>query len=81
MVAETKAYRPQQRFVQAFVKFREVGIVLIIVVLAVLVGLRNPAFLTVNNFREIVLNISILVIVALAQAMIIITRGIDLSVG
>jgi rhamnose transport system permease protein len=55
--------------------------VLIIVVLAALVSLRNPAFLTPNNFRDIVLNISILVIVALAQTMVIITRGIDLSVS
>ena len=44
-------------------------------------SLRNPAFLTADNFRDILLNISILVIVALAQMMVIITRGIDLSVG
>lgn len=82
MIADTEAYRPPQRGLwQVFVKFREVGIVLIIVVLAALVSLRNPAFLTANNLRDIVLNISILVIVALAQAMVIITRGIDLSVG
>ncbi len=82
MIADTEAYRPPQRGLwQVFVKFREVGIVLIIVVLAALVSLRNPAFLTANNFRDIVLNISILVIVALAQTMVIITRGIDLSVG
>ncbi len=41
----------------------------------------QPAFLTVNNFKDILLNISILAIVALAQTMVIITRGIDLSVG
>ncbi len=82
MIADSEAYRrPQRSLVQAFVKFRELGIVLIIVVLAVLVSLRNPAFLTADNFRDIVLNISILVIVALAQTLVIITRGIDLSVG
>jgi rhamnose transport system permease protein len=82
MVADTETYRrPQNRVVELFVKFREAGIVLIIVVLIALVSLRNPAFLTADNFRDILLNISILVIVALAQAMIIITRGIDLSVS
>src|SRR5690349_16765260 len=81
MIAETEAYRPQRRLVQAFVRFREIGIVVFIVVLAALVSVRNPAFLTADNFRDIVLNISILVIVALAQTMVIITRGIDLSVG
>jgi len=82
MMAETDAYRrPQSGLLQVFVKFREAGIVLIIVVLAALVSLRNPAFLTADNFRDIVLNMAILVIVALAQAMVIITRGIDLSVS
>lgn len=82
MIAETESYRPPQRgLVQAFVKYREVGIVLILVVLSALVSLRNPAFLSLNNFRDILLNIAILVIVALAQSMVIMTRGIDLSVG
>ncbi|MBK9711866.1 MAG: ABC transporter permease [Kouleothrix sp.] len=82
MIAETDAYsRPQRRIVQVFFKSREAGILLIIAVLVALVSLRNPAFLTAGNFGDIVLNISILVIVALAQAMVIITRGIDLSVS
>lgn len=82
MIAENTTRRGSSRHVlQAFIKFREIGIVLFIVVLAVLVSVRNPAFLTVDNFRNILLNMSILVIVALAQMMIIITRGIDLSVG
>lgn len=80
MIAETEADTRPQRLVQAFVKFREIGIIVFIIVLAALVSLRNPAFLTAANFQDIVLNISILVIVALAQTMVIITRGIDLSV-
>ncbi|HEX2916064.1 MAG TPA: ABC transporter permease [Chloroflexia bacterium] len=84
MIAETETevrQQPEHRFVQIFVKFREVGIIAFIVVLSALVTLRNPAFLTTDNFQDILLNISILVIVALAQTMVIITRGIDLSVG
>jgi rhamnose transport system permease protein len=82
MIADTEAHRsPQPGFLHILVKFREAGIIVIIVLLAALVGLRNPVFLTADNFRDIVLNISILVIVALAQTMIIITRGIDLSVS
>lgn len=82
MIAETEIHPPpQRRFVQTFVKFREVGIVIFIVVLSALVTLLNSAFLSADNFRDILLNISILIIVALAQTMVIITRGIDLSVG
>jgi len=62
-------------------RFREFGIIIIILILAVLVSLRAPVFLTLGNFRDILLDISILVIVALAQTMVILTHGIDLSVG
>lgn len=82
MIADaTPAPRPVSRLVQTLVKFREIGILAIILLLVALVGLRNPAFLALDNLRDILLNMAILVIVALAQAMVIITRGIDLSVG
>lgn len=62
-------------------RFREFGIIIFILILAVIVSLRAPVFFTVGNFRDILLDISILVIVALAQTMVILTHGIDLSVG
>lgn len=63
------------------VRFREAGISIFILVLMVAVTVRAPSFLTVDNFKDILLNISILTIVALAQTMVIITHGIDLSVS
>jgi rhamnose transport system permease protein len=83
MIAEKTeiASPPERRLLQIFVKFRETGIIIFIVLLSSVVTLRNSAFLSADNFRDILLNISILVIVALAQTMVIITRGIDLSVG
>jgi rhamnose transport system permease protein len=63
------------------VRFREAGISIFILILIIAVTLRSPSFLTVDNFQDILLNISILAIVSLAQTMVIITHGIDLSVG
>jgi rhamnose transport system permease protein len=63
------------------VRFREAGISVFIVLLVIVVTLRAPSFLTADNFEDILLNISILTIVALAQTMVIITHGIDLSVS
>jgi rhamnose transport system permease protein len=62
-------------------RVREVGIGIFILLLVVAVSLRTPNFLTIDNFRNILLNISILAIVALAQTMVILTKSIDLSVG
>jgi rhamnose transport system permease protein len=64
-----------------FFRFREVGIIVFILILVVIVTLRAPSFLTVNNLTDIFMNISILMIVALGQTMVILTKGIDLSVS
>lgn len=63
------------------VRFREAGISLFILILVTTVTLRAPSFLSIDNFEDILLNISILTIVALAQTMVILTHGIDLSVS
>jgi rhamnose transport system permease protein len=62
-------------------RLREAGIGLFIILLVGVVTLREPAFLTSDNVLDILLNISILAIVALGQTMVIITHGIDLSVS
>lgn len=62
-------------------RFREVGIIVFILILGFIVTLRAPSFLTANNFRDILMNISILTIVALGQTIVILTKGIDLSVS
>ncbi len=81
MVTQAQVSRPRTSLVQTIVRFRELGILVFILVMGAIITLRNPAFLTPENFRDILLNISILIIVALGQSMVIITRGIDLSVG
>jgi rhamnose transport system permease protein len=64
------------------VRFREVGILFFTLLLILVASIvTKQGFLTVDNFQDILLNISILTIVGLAQMMVIITRGIDLSVG
>jgi len=70
-----------RRILLTLVRFREAGISIFILILMTAVTLRAPSFLTLNNFNDILLNISILSIVALAQTMVIITHGIDLSVS
>ena len=57
-------------------------ILAVLLVLVVLFSIAEPdAFLSLNNFRNIVVNVSILAIIGVAMTFIIITGGIDLSVG
>ncbi len=60
---------------------RETSIFAFIIVLIIVVSLRSPYFLNVDNFRDIFLDISILSMIVIAQMMMLVTRSIDLSVG
>ncbi len=57
------------------------GIVLALLALAAFFAWRSPVFLTDNNLLQILLQASVNTIVALGMTFVIITAGIDLSVG
>jgi len=77
----TRPHTQRTNLLLLFARFREVGIIAFILLLLVVVGFAAPSFLSLGNLRAILMDISILAIVALFQAMTIITRGIDLSVS
>jgi len=66
----------------SFVKARETGILLALAIIVVVTTAKNPNFLFSNDgFRDLLLTPSILLLVAVGQAIVIITRNVDLSVG
>ena len=60
---------------------REWLLLLIIVVIALGVGARAPVFLTLRNGMDIANDSAILAILVMGQMMVLLTRGIDLSVA
>jgi rhamnose transport system permease protein len=62
-------------------RFREAGIVLFLLIIVVLVSAVQPRFLTPFNLRSILLWVPLLTVIAMGEMMVIITRGIDVSVG
>ena len=57
------------------------GPALILVLLIVVVGLTTPVFLTSRNIGNVFSQTSVIAVVALGQLLVIVSRGIDLSVG
>jgi ribose transport system permease protein len=55
--------------------------VLILVLLTGVIGLLTPSFLSLGNLRNILAQTAVIAIVAVGQQLVILTRGIDLSVG
>lgn len=62
-------------------KFRELGILFFLALLMIIATIVEPRFFSIPNFQNILLDISILTIVACGQTMVIISRNIDISVG
>jgi rhamnose transport system permease protein len=60
---------------------RELGIVLALALLLAVTTVRNPGFLSVQSIRDLLLGATILVVLAVGQTLVVITRNVDLSVG
>jgi len=70
------------RAVSNLFRARETGIVLALLAIIVVATIRNPSFLfSADGFRDLLLTPSLLLLVAVGQAIVIITRNVDLSVG
>ncbi|MFV0431082.1 MAG: ABC transporter permease [Alphaproteobacteria bacterium] len=64
-----------------YLKTREFFLLFAWVFLIVLTGMITPNFLTIQGLRDLGTDVSILIILALAQMPVLIVRGIDLSVA
>ncbi len=77
----TSTASPTRRLLGGLVKTRELGIILALVALVGYTAASNPRFLSGQSIRDILLNTAILAVMAAGQAVVVITRNIDLSVG
>lgn len=60
---------------------REVGMILFMVLLSFVIQLRNNQYMTVENLNDLLVNAAIMGTLAVGMMMVIITGGIDLSIG
>lgn len=61
--------------------FQQIGLLIFIVGLSIVVQIRNPRFLTYENVSDLLTNTAILAILTVGMMLVIVTRGIDLSVA
>ncbi len=79
--ADTLSRRSGNRLVALVGRVRELGLLVVLLLIIVVVGVQVPEFLTLSNMVQILLSISILAIVAIGETLVILTRNVDLSVG
>ena len=80
MTALTRGVSAPSLLSAAF-KLRELGIGIALVVTVLLFSLRATNFATVSNWQDIASDVAMVVVVAVGETMVVLTRNIDLSVG
>ncbi len=67
--------------VASLLRMRELPVLIALALLVLVTYLINPLFLTAQGVKDLLLNATIIMILAVGQTLLIITRNIDLSVG
>jgi ribose transport system permease protein len=80
-MSNTPAEAPRRGFTLPAINMQSIGIYGAAVAIFAIFGLLNPNFLTVGNLRDVAIAASINAIIGLGITFVIITGGIDLSVG
>jgi rhamnose transport system permease protein len=70
-----------RRLTEWVFRVRELGIVVVLVLLIAVTGILEPRFLETASLRNLALNAAIFAILAAGQTLVLITRNVDLSVG
>ncbi len=68
-------------FVERILRVRELALLVVLAVLIIGTELGNHRFLSQQGIKDLMLNAAILVIVAIGEATVVVTRNVDLSVG
>jgi len=80
VIRTTRGFSPQTLVAAAF-RLREVGIFIALSATVLFFSIRATNFATVSNWRDIATDVAMVIVVAVGETMVVLTRNIDLSVG
>jgi rhamnose transport system permease protein len=81
-LVEPSRQSPAVRVFNTVVRSREMSILIVLLLVIAAATVQTPSFLfSANSWRDLLLTPSILLVLAAGQAVVIITRNVDLSVG
>ena len=66
---------------ELMLRFRELGIVLALVIVVGVTTIDNPRFLSVTSIQQLLSGAAIIALLAIGETIVIITRNVDLSIG
>lgn len=82
MLVQPSTLSPARRTISGLLRSRELSIFLVLVAVTVVATAKNDNFLfSSDGWRNFLVNPSLLLLLAVGQAVVVITRNVDLSVG
>jgi rhamnose transport system permease protein len=79
--ARTRMQGANNRLIGLVGRVRELGLLAVLLLIVIVVSVQVPRFLAISNLEQILLSVAILVIVAVGETLVVLTRNVDLSVG
>src|SRR5256886_3308229 len=79
--AKQSSQASQARLLGLVSRVRELGLLIVLLLIVLTVSVQAPRFLSIDNFEQILLSVAILAIVAVGETLVVLTRNVDLSVG
>ena len=70
-----------KNFLNYLSRSREIPLFIFIIIICIAVTIRNPIFLSLENFKDIINDIAIYSILAIGEMIVIIVGAVDLSIG
>ncbi len=67
--------------ISAILRFRELAIVVAVVIVFLLTYFKNPSFASVASVQQMLAGPAIIIMLAVGETLVIVTRNVDLSVG
>jgi rhamnose transport system permease protein len=82
LLVEPSSMSPRRRVIEGLLRSREFSILVVLLLVIAAATIKNPSFLlSSSGWRDLLLTPSMLILLAVGQAAVIITRNVDLSVG
>jgi len=82
LLVEPSRVSPASRILGGLLRSRELAVLTVLVVLVLVTTIKSHSFLfSSTGFRDLLLTPSLLLVLAIGQTVVIITRNVDLSVG
>ena len=79
--AKQRSQVNQARLLGLVSRVRELGLLIVLLLIVLTVSVQAPRFLSIDNFEQILLSVAILAIVVVGETLVVLTRNVDLSVG